>query len=561
MIITFNSWLPDIAPEVIGVNGLVDLANLRRLPNGGYGIAYDHTANATLSALESRVCGSQIIRAGITFPHATFVGTEEGLWECNYIPNDWKGRGQAMGSTHAITGFTDQGGTPNIMRAACAAHGYVTGDFVTIVVGGGSGLYNGTYEVQSYDTDWFEIIHADAGADTATVGDGYALGDKKWDFCQFDAEVIAVCGGTSVAPQAYTYTGTTTSVAAFADLDADAPYAYHCATIGQHLVLGLVKARGAHAAGLPNTMPNAVWWSAIGDPTGWPSPGTSTAIAQQSDYRKLLGDGGNVNGIIGGEAVGYVLQEKTIWQMTYVGGSTMFQIDPIEPNHGLAAPGCAINTPVGLIFLDREGLYVLAPDGARPLGVKKWSEYMMSQISAHLDEWHKLTMVPDPRETKIYLLDAYASPAKVFVYDWAEDELTYHTDDLEWIGGGRVFGAGWERDQLVGYNTDHEFGVFSTLMNDGFLETGDIQPSPGRRSTLVKARPLMQNASAVATLEVSARDTLDEALSWGSAKSLNSWNEYDCSEDGRYFRFQINYTAGSESLSGLELEFVPSGMY
>ena len=58
---------------------------------------------------------------------------------------------------------------------------------------------------------------------------------------------------------------------------------------------------------------------------------------------------------------------------------------------------------------------------------------------------------------------------------------------------------------------------------------------------------------------VSARDDLGDAVSYGSAKTVNSWDRFDGEEDARYFRFKLTCESTWTAVTGLDADFVPSG--
>jgi hypothetical protein len=96
------------------------------------------------------------------------------------------------------------------------------------------------------------------------------------------------------------------------------------------------------------------------------------------------------------------------------------------------------------------------------------------------------------------------------------------------------------------------------------LTSGDVEFNPGRKSTVLSALPLLTRAAGdagTATLKVGTRDKLGEAITWSDAKSLNSWDKYDCDEDARYHTFELTIAAAAawDSVSGLDVEAVPSG--
>ncbi len=84
----------------------------------------------------------------------------------------------------------------------------------------------------------------------------------------------------------------------------------------------------------PNSDRYAIRWSAIGDPTDWPTPATADARAKQAGRQEFPNKFGYVTGVAGNDFYGYVFQERAIWKMTYVGGDIVFTFDAFEEGRG-----------------------------------------------------------------------------------------------------------------------------------------------------------------------------------------------------------------------------------
>ena len=57
----------------------------------------------------------------------------------------------------------------------------------------------------------------------------------------------------------------------------------------------------------------------------------------QSDFQDIVGDGGEVRGMVGG-SYGIVFLARSIFRRTYQGGRAIFRYDEYETNRGLMAP-------------------------------------------------------------------------------------------------------------------------------------------------------------------------------------------------------------------------------
>lgn len=138
------------------------------------------------------------------------------------------------------------------------------------------------------------------------------------------------------------------------------PEAYVCATVRDFVVLGGLVQVGA-------TLYD-VQWSAIGDPTDWPTPDTDDARAKQSGRQSMVEKFGYVTGIAGNDFYGYVFQERAITKMTYVGGDVVFSFDTFEESRGCVSWG-RMTTVDDIVFFESQfGYHMLMNDQVSDIG-------------------------------------------------------------------------------------------------------------------------------------------------------------------------------------------------
>jgi hypothetical protein len=155
------------------------------------------------------------------------------------------------------------------------AAGFSTTTTAMHFVGSSTGLYQ--------SNDW-GVTWNDVGRG------GYSIG--TWDFDLFGTYVIATNGLD--APQ---FKLTTDSASTdFDDLEGNPPIAAVVARIREHVILGALSGDAY-----------AFRFNAIGDPTSWPTPGTSQALATQAGRRELPHELGIIRDIVGGEKFGLIL--------------------------------------------------------------------------------------------------------------------------------------------------------------------------------------------------------------------------------------------------------------
>jgi hypothetical protein len=151
---------------------------------------------------------------------------------------------------------------------------------------GGTLLYAGT-ATQLFMSD-------SSGTMVARSATLTSVGTFNWEFTQFDNLVFSV--QNNVDPRYHTLR----SASNFATFTA--PRANHIGVIGRFLVIGnLVDTDGT-------ALPSRIRWSAIDDPTNFPTPNSATATATQAGEQEMDTQYGAVRKIIPGDQYGIVFQ-------------------------------------------------------------------------------------------------------------------------------------------------------------------------------------------------------------------------------------------------------------
>lgn len=112
----------------------------------------------------------------------------------------------------------------------------------------------------------------------------------------------------------------------------------------------------------------AIRWSAIGDGTDWPVPATDDARAKQAGTQTFPTEYGWVTAVAGNDFFGYVLQERGITKMTYVGGDTVFAFDTFEEDRGCERMGRMLKIDEKVFFQSDRGFHLLENDIITDIG-------------------------------------------------------------------------------------------------------------------------------------------------------------------------------------------------
>lgn len=222
----------------------------------------------------------------------------------------------------------------------------------------------------------------------------------NWQFAQFNQTVIAVQVNT--VPQSFLMGSSTL----FADLGGSPPQAAFVAVVNFFLVLtGLLS------------NPARVQWSDLDVITTW------TAGVGQSDYQDLP-DGGNCNGLSGGDAFGLIFQDSSIRSLVYAPGSgVVFDIIRISTQEALFARYSIISAGEKTFYCSSQGFKMISPGGTpKPIGKERVDRYFF----ANVDRGNLQLMIgaTDPSGTRVFW--AFKSTAgqaglfdTVLCYDWS----------------------------------------------------------------------------------------------------------------------------------------------
>lgn len=227
------------------------------------------------------------------------------------------------------------------------------------------------------DSKLFKFNSSTLALEDVSDTGGYS-GSSRWQFVQFGNTLLATNDAEKI--QAWTVGSST----AFAEVSASAPVAKYITVIRDFVVVGNLNG-GSDA--------NKVQWSDINDETDWTS-----GAASQSDYQ-IIADGGNIQGLTGGE-FGLVLLEKSIVRMSYIGSPLFFQFDTISRGLGCLVGGSIAQYGPTTYFLSDDGFYSCDGQNVIGIGNEKVDNYFfdnfdmsrMDTISAAADPARKIVL-------------------------------------------------------------------------------------------------------------------------------------------------------------------------
>lgn len=449
-----------------------------------------------------------------------------------------------------------------------------------------SGNVRGALAVRSRDGESYVIAGTDNALWQMTAtgwinrGSGYGVPEaRSWQFAQFGDRVIGVEG--SQAPVAWTI-GSSSPFAALSG----APTARYVATVEPgFLMLGAID-DGTGPRG------NVVRWSGLNDATVWPTPGTTAALAVQSDEQELA-NGGAVTGIVPaiGGAAAAIFTEDAIYRLEYVGPSAIFSFREADRTRGCVCPNGIASVNAAAYFIAEDGFFAFDGSTVSPIGAGKVDRFFwdsvdrsrLNKVFASVDIVRKIIVWAWPTmgsgSSDRWLMLNYATgrwrygddaglavsylfPARTATYTLEElDGLPEFAaagldsagapslDDVRFIGGQRV---------LAGFNASGRLVSFTGAALAARIETGETDSS-GKRVFVSGLRPLTDANSA--TAGVASRERFGDALVHGPQVGLNA--EMRCPQrvSGRYVRADVRIPAGASwsYLQGVDVQMRAEG--
>jgi hypothetical protein len=399
------------------------------------------------------------------------------------------------------------------------------------------------YRLDADGNSWTDVTRS-SGVAYATATDG------KWSFTQFGDFVIATNGVDAVQ---YFELGVSTK---FEPLAGSPPISSIAGVIRGFVVLARVS-----------TQRNRIKWSAIEDPEDYVTSALTLSDAQD------FPEGGAIVGFVGGE-YGLVLQEKAIQRMSFEGPPTVFRFDKLSSFLGCREGGSIANFENMTFFLSDQGFYMIRGGSEIiPIGdekVDRWFEANLDasyiyRMTAAVDPINKLYVVGFPNSSA-----TSGTPNTILMYHWPTgkwsyasvtheilfpaatqttytidgmdavaatiDELVFPVDSRFWTGSGRLL--------LSGFDSSHQFGYFSGANLAATIETGDEQITPGRRTMLRSARPMIEGTSVTPSIAIGWRNRLQDAVTYADPVPANESGVCPSRVNARYHRGKIAIPAG-----------------
>lgn len=333
--------------------------------------------------------------------------------------------------------------------------------------------------------------------------------------------------------------------------------------------------------------PQRTWWSAINDPTNFPTPGTQAAANALSDFQDQSGPHGQIMGIAGnlGTADGATFFERAVWRIIYTGLPDIFSFVPAEGVRGLLASGGLNQLGANVAYPTEDGFYKFDGSNSIPIGKGKIDKFFYNDLQqSYID---RLCCCADP--VRGLLIWAYpgvgasnGNPNRLLIYSDAFNKWTATEAsevEIEFLLRGATFGQTLEgldafgtvdslaysmdspvwsgnRSILAAFDTAHKYGYFDGASLPAKIDTQDIEAITNQQSRINRARPLIDLSTA--TLATASRDQVSSAVSFSVPQLQETNGSCALRARGRYHRLRLQTASGASwnQFSGIDFEDV-----
>lgn len=345
--------------------------------------------------------------------------------------------------------------------------------------------------------------------------------------------------------------------------------------------------------------PTMVKWSSPADPGEVPSTWDETDPANDAGENALADTGG---AIVDGRKMRdsfYIYKEDSVYSMTYVGGTYVFNFRQIFDDIGALSKNSISEFNAKHFVVGQGDVYVHNGIQKESVIDGKMRGYLFSNIRS--DAYDRLFVVPDYANTEMWV--CYCSTDKNDLADkscdralvWNWDENTWSIRDIPDVRYGTygivdpkspdywdASSGSWDTDSVVwgeaNYNPsklkvlftsskdDKIYVVGNTSLYDGvpfesFLEREGISLGDDRRLKTVTSVTPHVSGDGMMTFYLGSSYIEEGAIRWRGPYTYNIGNQFkiDCRMVGRYIA--IRAVASSESnwaLTGYTFELAPS---
>jgi hypothetical protein len=372
--------------------------------------------------------------------------------------------------------------------------------------------------------------------------------DDYWSFAQYSDMVVAA-SRPNVPRRITIGQNNFTALAA----TGTAPSAGVVGVVGQFVVLGDLE----DTSGTDRS--HVIRWSSIGDPTDWPTPNSSTAVANQSGEQELQLYDGEVRAIYGSDQYGVVLQKGAITRMTYLGGTAVFQFDRIEQNVGSFFQRGSVQVGAFVYFISQEGFCRTNGTGVERIGAGKVDEYFWRNVNGS----DSVICAYDPEHSLVWWGFSTAGVADqdtALIFNprtGAWSKATVATQEIFTPATGQASAV---RPTLRAVSASGIYSRFTGAPVTATAVTSETEWNVAGFSRVGGIKPLVDVTANAVTVALGTRNDRTSAVTFTAETTANARSGFaDFRSEARYHRARLTIAGTFNACQGLEFEVVESG--
>lgn len=420
------------------------------------------------------------------------------------------------------------------------------------------------YTINTNTTDWTNV---------SRVGDYSTATTGAWSFVQYGDTIFAANYGDPLQKYSLGAAGS------FADVGGVAPQAYALGVVKNFLVaINTVDTDGA--------IPQRVRWSGLDMPLSWTVDSVTLA-----DFQDLLGDGGANKAIVAGltQADAVILQERSVWRMTYQTTPLVFTFDVVEGVRGTPAPKSVIQVGGIVYYLGEDGFYAFDGAASTPIGIGRVNRTLFNDVDPLY--LHRTSAVADINRKLIFW--SYAStaaiagvPDRILVFNWATGEWSrlnvateflwrslsfgYTLEDLDVFGTVDTIDVSFDsrqwaggNQQLSAFDSTHSTAHFSGQYLAATLTTPEQTLPEPQRLLVTETWPNVACSDGTTKVKVAVgrRTLANGTVSYVTATAMNSIGFCPQRTTDHYVRFRMSLTSSAvwDHAVGIDVRLTTAG--
>lgn len=316
---------------------------------------------------------------------------------------------------------------------------------------------------------------------------------------------------------------------------------------------------------------NTLQWSAIADPTNWPTPNSATAIATQAGSQNFLASDGNIIDIFGGDQFGVVLQPSRVTRVTYVGPPVVFQFDTIDQTTGTYFFAGSVQVGKYIYYIAKDGFKRTDGVTVEPIGAGKVDRYFLNNLyNVDVTPLSTVTAGYDYRRGLVYWSWpglSSSTPANLLVYNprnnrWTRSDQSVRRLVTRARARTPVLASGHWAGTLTGFDTTNRLRYFDGTATAATVTSGEVEPSPGQCALVNGIKPIIASTGTAPTIgvQVGSRDDQSAAVSYSTTTTPTTRTGFaDFRADNRFHRARVFITGDFQKAQGVEVDAIATG--